>query len=55
MAEAPHRSVSLRTESLCVGECEESNILQWTIPENIHNPPTDDTELGTLKFQDFQE
>ena len=29
--------------------------LEWAIPENIHTPPMDDTELGTQKFQDFQE
>ena len=30
----------------------------WAIPENIHPPPPppmDNTELGTRKFQDFQE
>ena len=29
----------------------------WAIPENIQPPPPpmDDTELGTKKFQDFQE
>ena len=28
--------------------------MHWGIPENIH-PPMDDTELGTQRFQDFQE
>ena len=27
----------------------------WAIPENIHTPLMDDNELGTQKFQDFQE
>ena len=27
----------------------------WAIPESIHTPPMDGTELGTKKFQDFQE
>ena len=29
--------------------------VKWAIPENIHTPPMDDTELGTQKFEDFQE
>ena len=31
------------------------NASHWAIPENIHTPPADDTELGTQKFQDFQD
>ena len=32
----------------------QSTQVNWAIPENIHTPLMDDTELGTLKFQDFQ-
>ena len=30
-------------------------LCQLAIPENIHTPPMDDTELGTKKFQGFHE
>ena len=27
--------------------------VHWAIPENIHNPPMDDTEFGCLKISGF--